>query len=82
MDFMRKLPLKALYEEAGIEVGRDDIRQFFQGTLRIPNVTHQDLTNEIWEVQGGEESIERIRSLYGMLQEMHQNDPSVADYLR
>lgn len=82
MDFMLKLPLKELYEEAGIDVERDGIRQFFQGTLRIPNVTHRDVTNEIYEVQVGEGQIEQIRSLYGMLQGMHHNDPRIADYLR
>ena len=60
----------------------DDVLSFFQRTLRIPNVSHRHVTNEIWEMPIGEEDIERLRDLYRMLQEMHWNDPSIADYLR
>lgn len=77
-----KRPLKALYEEAGFAMPGDDVQRFFQGTLRIPNVSHRDVTEEILEIEVGEEDIERIRSLYRMLQEMHRNDPSIADYIQ
>lgn len=58
------------------------VQRFFQETLRIPNVSHRDVMDEILEMEVGEEDIERVRSLYRMLQEMHRNDPSIADYLR
>ena len=81
-DFTTKRPLKALYEGAGFAVSGGDIQEFFQGTLRIPNISHADVTDEIWEMKAGEVDIERVHSLYRMLQETHQNDSNIADYLR
>ncbi len=78
-------PLKALYSAAGMDVeGEGDcIRQFFQGTLRIPNISHEHILKELQDTdRQQQQDIQTVRNLYQLLQDMYQADPTIAESLR
>lgn len=75
-------PLKALYKQAGMDVGDDGTQQFFQRTLRIPNISHKHIIDELEHMVGRQPDTDTVRNLYRMLQEMYETDQDIAESLR
>jgi hypothetical protein len=76
-------PLKARYRAAGMDVEGDSIRLFFQGTLHIPDISHNHIIGELKAMAGGQsDGMRQARILYRLLQEMYQADTSIAERLR
>lgn len=77
----------ALYLAAGFEADGDGVRRFVQDTLQIPNVSHEDIIAELQHLAAsqqpeGANTVERVGSLYRLLQDMYRADPEIASYLR
>lgn len=75
-------PLKALYRRAGMNVAGDEMRLFFQRTLRIPNISHEHIMDELEHIVCGLSDTESVRDLYGMLQEMYEADQDIAESIQ
>ena len=81
-DFTARYPLKALYSRAGVDVeGDDSMRQFFQRTLRIPDISHEHIVEEL-EYMDEQPDADTVGNLYRLLQGMCESDPSIASSLQ
>lgn len=82
-NFSTMQPLKALYGAVGMRVEKHDIRQFFQETLRIPDIAHDNITKELESMKRKQQhDIETVGKLYQRLQKMYTADTSIAESLR
>jgi hypothetical protein len=84
-NMMTMWPLRALYSKAmaNTKVEMDGLRQFFQGTLRIPNISYTHIIEELKAISKEETvSLDTVRNLYQLLQEEHRADPIISESLR
>ena len=59
----------------------DSLRQFFQGTLRIPNISHEHIFQELDNMDEPPDA-DTVGNLYRLLQNMCESDPSIESSLR
>lgn len=76
-----KYPLKALYESAGLGAHLEDMRQFFQGTLRVPDISHNDVIEEL-KCMREDENGQNVSDVYRLIQKMHAADNSISGNLK
>lgn len=76
-------PLRADFSKVlGIEKSRvDDLQSFFKGTLRIPDVSHTHIIEELEYCHDERVAIEFVRELYKLLQDMWRADSGISGYL-
>lgn len=82
-NFTTKYPLKAVYSRFGIDVdGGNSLRHFFQGTLRIPDISHEHIVDELSDMRGKSRDANTVANLYRLLQGLYEADPNIADGIR
>jgi hypothetical protein len=78
-----KFPLKSRCSSIGVETDNLVITHFFCETLRIPNVTWQDLAKELEHIQESDNvSFNNVQDIYRLLYGFRDNNGWSSDELR
>ncbi len=66
-----------------MDVERHGTRQFFQGTLQIPDISHDNIIKELEEMKREQQhDIKMVGMFYKGLQKMCAVDASIAENIR
>lgn len=77
-----KRPLKALYQAVRVTAEGEYARKFLQDILRVPNLSHVHIIEELQAMNGRQPESRKVVALYRLLEEFYQAEKGIMNSIR